>query len=219
MNKSAPAVSVTVSQLPVTRCQICHRTVVHQPGKASEVLTEHYRRACPKRPGSLLCSRASEISVLSLCARPIPGDHARDAVGGWQHQSRDVAVSCCARARTDRSVRRIRISASFARSDRASRAIHDPAMLPSAGALPAQLVLPRSISAPGGLTAPEVKRCHPLSRCNSRARSLTKPRSRRSTTWTKVVLGVRVGCGPPKTAGMSDSSGRSLIRHRCRGGA
>jgi hypothetical protein len=83
MNKSTPAVSVTVSQLPVTRCQICHRTVMHQPGKASEVLTEHYRRAYPKRPGSLLCSRASEISVLSVCARPIPGDHARDAVGGW----------------------------------------------------------------------------------------------------------------------------------------
>jgi hypothetical protein len=39
---------VTVSQLPVIRCQICRRTVAHQPGKASEVLTEHYRRAHPK---------------------------------------------------------------------------------------------------------------------------------------------------------------------------
>jgi hypothetical protein len=29
-------------------CQICHRTVAYQPGKASEVLTEHYRRAHPE---------------------------------------------------------------------------------------------------------------------------------------------------------------------------
>ena len=36
---------VTVTQLPVTRCQICHRTVAYRPGNLSEVLTEHYRRA------------------------------------------------------------------------------------------------------------------------------------------------------------------------------
>jgi len=39
---------VTVTQLPVTRCQICHRTVAYRPGNASEVLTEHYRRAHPE---------------------------------------------------------------------------------------------------------------------------------------------------------------------------
>ena len=39
---------VTVTHLPVTRCQICHRTVAYRPGKASEVLTEHYRRAHPE---------------------------------------------------------------------------------------------------------------------------------------------------------------------------
>ena len=38
---------VTVTQLPVTRCQICHRTVAYRPGNLSEVLTEHYRRAHP----------------------------------------------------------------------------------------------------------------------------------------------------------------------------
>jgi hypothetical protein len=32
-------------------CQICDRTVAHQPGKASEVLTEHYRRAHPEALG------------------------------------------------------------------------------------------------------------------------------------------------------------------------
>jgi hypothetical protein len=42
---------VTVTQLPVTRCQICHRTVAYRPGKVSEVLTEHYRRAHPEALG------------------------------------------------------------------------------------------------------------------------------------------------------------------------
>jgi hypothetical protein len=39
---------VTVTHLPVTRCQICHRTVAYRPGALSEVLTEHYRRAHPE---------------------------------------------------------------------------------------------------------------------------------------------------------------------------
>jgi hypothetical protein len=78
--------------------------------------------------------------------------------------------------------------------------------------------LSRWISAPGGLTAPEVEAvtCY----CDVRAaRGLTKPRSggirhgRRSCSvsgWTAAH---------PKTAGMADSSDRSLIRHRCRGRA
>jgi hypothetical protein len=45
MNTSAsPRHPVTVTHLPVVRCQICRRTVAYQPGKASAVLTEHYRR-------------------------------------------------------------------------------------------------------------------------------------------------------------------------------
>lgn len=36
---------VTVTHLPVVRCQICRRTVAHRPGAASAALTEHYRRA------------------------------------------------------------------------------------------------------------------------------------------------------------------------------
>ena len=39
---------VTVTQLPVTRCQLCHRTVAYRPGNLSEVLTEHYRQAHPE---------------------------------------------------------------------------------------------------------------------------------------------------------------------------
>ena len=39
---------LTVTQLPVTRCQICHRTVAYRPGSLSEILTGHYRRARPE---------------------------------------------------------------------------------------------------------------------------------------------------------------------------
>jgi hypothetical protein len=42
---------VTVTQLPVTRCQICHRTVAYRPGNLTEVLTDHYRRAHPEALG------------------------------------------------------------------------------------------------------------------------------------------------------------------------
>jgi len=42
---------VTVTQLPVTRCQICRRTVAYRPGSLTEVLTEHYRRAHPEALG------------------------------------------------------------------------------------------------------------------------------------------------------------------------
>ena len=39
---------VTVTQLPVTGCEICRRTVAYRPGRLSEVLTEHYLRAHPE---------------------------------------------------------------------------------------------------------------------------------------------------------------------------
>ena len=38
---------VTITRLPVTRCQVCHHTVAHRPRAISEALTEHYRRAHP----------------------------------------------------------------------------------------------------------------------------------------------------------------------------
>jgi hypothetical protein len=43
---------VTVTQLPVTRCQICQRTVAYRPGRLSEVLTEHYQHAHPEALGA-----------------------------------------------------------------------------------------------------------------------------------------------------------------------
>jgi hypothetical protein len=39
---------VTVTQLPVTRCQICRRTVAYRPGSLTQILTEHYRRVHPE---------------------------------------------------------------------------------------------------------------------------------------------------------------------------
>jgi hypothetical protein len=46
-NSSSRRFPVAVTQLPVTRCRICHRTVVCWPGNLSEVLTGHHRRAHP----------------------------------------------------------------------------------------------------------------------------------------------------------------------------
>jgi hypothetical protein len=39
---------VTVSRLPVTRCEVCGRTLAYRPGQASEVLTQHYDRMHPE---------------------------------------------------------------------------------------------------------------------------------------------------------------------------
>jgi hypothetical protein len=51
-NSSSRSFPVTVTHLPVTRCQICHRTVAYRPGKISEVLTGHYLRVHPQALGS-----------------------------------------------------------------------------------------------------------------------------------------------------------------------
>ena len=52
MSKSSfPRFPVTITRLPLTRCQICDRTVAYRPGKISEVLTEHYLRAHPEKLG------------------------------------------------------------------------------------------------------------------------------------------------------------------------
>jgi hypothetical protein len=39
----------TVTQFPVTRCQICQRTVACRPGALSQTLTDDYRRVHPER--------------------------------------------------------------------------------------------------------------------------------------------------------------------------
>jgi hypothetical protein len=47
-NSASSRFPVTVTRLPVTRCQICRRTIAYRPGQASTVLTEHYRRTHPE---------------------------------------------------------------------------------------------------------------------------------------------------------------------------
>jgi hypothetical protein len=46
-NSNSRRFPVTVTQLALTRCQICHYTIAYRPGNLSELLTEHYRRAHP----------------------------------------------------------------------------------------------------------------------------------------------------------------------------
>lgn len=43
----SPRFPVTVSRLPVTRCEVCGRSLAYRPGEASAVLTEHYNRKHP----------------------------------------------------------------------------------------------------------------------------------------------------------------------------
>lgn len=40
--KAKNSFPVTVTQLPVTRCEVCQRTVAYRPGEASMALTRHY---------------------------------------------------------------------------------------------------------------------------------------------------------------------------------
>jgi hypothetical protein len=39
---------VTITQLPVIRCQVCHNTIACRPGQTSATMTEHYRREHPE---------------------------------------------------------------------------------------------------------------------------------------------------------------------------
>jgi hypothetical protein len=43
---------VTVTQLPVVRCQICKRTLPYRPGQTSAVLTSHYAEMHPEELGT-----------------------------------------------------------------------------------------------------------------------------------------------------------------------
>jgi hypothetical protein len=47
-NSASTRFPVTVTHLPVMRCEICGKTVAYRPGQASAVLTGHYLRAHPE---------------------------------------------------------------------------------------------------------------------------------------------------------------------------
>jgi hypothetical protein len=58
MSNSTPSrYSVTVTHLPLVRCAVCQRTVAHQPGEASAVLTKHYGKAHPEMVGRTTAPR------------------------------------------------------------------------------------------------------------------------------------------------------------------
>jgi hypothetical protein len=46
-NSNLARFPVTVTRLPVSRCQVCERTFAIKTGQASTVLTEHYLREHP----------------------------------------------------------------------------------------------------------------------------------------------------------------------------
>jgi hypothetical protein len=53
MSNSTPShYPVTVTHLPLVRCAVGRRTVAHQPGAASVLLTKHYEKAHPEMVGS-----------------------------------------------------------------------------------------------------------------------------------------------------------------------
>ena len=56
---------VTVTQLPVTRCEICQRTVAYRPGEASAALTKHYELRHKEALGMLPRATQHGVSVTS----------------------------------------------------------------------------------------------------------------------------------------------------------
>jgi len=82
---------VTVTHLPVTRCQICHRTAADRPGNLSEVLTGHYRRTHPETLGPR--SRKPAAETLSAAE-----SHFRAGQGAGMRKLRERA-GCKRRAR------------------------------------------------------------------------------------------------------------------------
>jgi len=62
---------VTVTQLPVTRCVICQRTVAFRPGEASTALTKHYELRHKDKMG-LAPAEDSELSSSTSRLEALP---------------------------------------------------------------------------------------------------------------------------------------------------
>jgi hypothetical protein len=52
MSRTRKTFPVTVSRLPVVRCQVCGRSVATPRTTATDALTEHYRREHPEFLGA-----------------------------------------------------------------------------------------------------------------------------------------------------------------------
>jgi hypothetical protein len=44
MSTTSRRFPVTVTQLPLVRCERCSKRIPHRPGEASDVLTKHYEK-------------------------------------------------------------------------------------------------------------------------------------------------------------------------------
>ena len=49
--RRSTAFPVTVTHLPLARCEVCGRTLAHRKGEVSAVLTAHYEREHPELLG------------------------------------------------------------------------------------------------------------------------------------------------------------------------
>ena len=61
---------VTVTSLPVTRCQLCDRTLAYRPGNISEVLTDVAAEPTPKRWASPPNNGAAQFQASGSTATP-----------------------------------------------------------------------------------------------------------------------------------------------------
>jgi hypothetical protein len=91
---------VTVTHIPVSRCQICRRTVAYRPGSLNEVLTEHYRRAHPEALGLVVpVTVRGDLALISLFPRASSAQEALPRPDPGKAESRSVVGLCCGPAR------------------------------------------------------------------------------------------------------------------------
>ena len=70
---------VTVTQLPVTRCEICQRTVAFRPGAASAALTKHYELRHKDKMGLSAAAETDLFAPPAALSAALPADGVRPA--------------------------------------------------------------------------------------------------------------------------------------------
>ncbi len=91
---------VTVTHLPLIRCQICRRTVAYRPGTLSQTLTEHYRRATQKRSAARPGNPLRGTSTIKAPRRPgLPSPRGRVPENPVQRDGKAQTARCASRHR------------------------------------------------------------------------------------------------------------------------
>ena len=108
-----PPLPVTVTHLPVTRCQLCDRTLAYRPGNISEVLTEHYRRAHPEALGIPTQQRGQRPARPPIPPQTSarPKEHLRRPEPQARQQSRSVVTDLGGERAKSRYARRLALTA------------------------------------------------------------------------------------------------------------